>query len=149
MLKSGEWRFYNFYNTDLNLDAYFAVNHYTNNPKDTIDIPQKLHTVFADIELFVGSSDDFNNYKSPINAITTYSTQEKIYHAYILLTPENFSVFGVMPNMPEEDYNNLLLDRAKEYREELLKTKHIKEDEDIKVLLYNNELQIKNKTFYK
>mgnify|MGYP003972805605 CR=1 FL=1 len=139
MLKSGELKFYNFYNSDLNMDAYYAVEHYTKNPKDSIDTPQTLHTVFADIELYVGSSEDFDTYKSVINAITSYSNIEKIYNAYILLTPDNYKLFGVVDNMSETDYNNLLVTRATEFRTELLKTKHIKEDEEIKVHIYTDE----------
>ena len=139
LIRSNSLKYYNFYNTDLNLDSYFTVKYYLNNPNDNVDKPQILNTLFLDIEAFIQTSAEMDNYDGYINAITTYFTKDKTYRCYFLLIPDNLEKFGITQNI---DYEKYLIEIHNKYKKELIESNHIKSDENIIIKLYNNEIQL-------
>ncbi|MBC8427341.1 MAG: hypothetical protein H8D97_00470 [Proteobacteria bacterium] len=130
-VKWGNLKYYNFYNTDLELSTYFTVKHYLENPNDDIDIyEQKIHTLYLDIEVFKDDPDaqfDFNKSDFPISAICDYSTIEKTFRLYFLIHPMLKGTFNSDPEW---------------YRKQLLEKQYITEEEKVEVSVFQNELQL-------
>lgn len=97
LLARGDLKFYNFYNTDIDITNYFATQHYLENIKDNHELEQDMHIMFMDIEVYHEDRDipfEFNKSDHPINAITIYDTKFKEYHSYFLLRPINKDLFN-------------------------------------------------------
>jgi DNA polymerase elongation subunit (family B) len=141
-LKNKELNFYNIYNSDLNTPIYYSTQHYINNPDDNTDIEQKLHILFVDIEVYWHDKNvkfEFDVANHPINALTVYSTELKIFKSFYLLYDFNYQKFGITPNCNiQEVINNHIIN----YKTWLLKEKYVNDDDNIEINIYNNELQL-------
>ncbi len=126
-IKSGNLKYYNFYNSDLNLPIYFSTQYYLENKNDNIDnYNQSLHRVFYDIEVFKDNPNirfDFNRSDFPINALTFFSTKENIYHCYILL------IDSIKDKFLEENISNYI----KDYKKQLIDFDYFKKENDINI----------------
>ncbi len=95
-LSTGTISPYQLYNLDIDYPQYFAVKHYLENPNDSIDIEQKIHKVYVDIELYSDNKFDFDTIDKglyPINSITIYSNYTNTFHVYFLLNKKNIELF--------------------------------------------------------
>jgi len=132
-VKNGVISPYQMYNTDIDYPQYYAVDYYLNHPNDTIDKNMPIQTCFLDIEVYTGNSGKFpkpQEAEFPINSLTLRSSFEKKYVSFYMLTSRNASKF------PYDDIK-IAIDY---YKKELIENKYIKDDEDIEIHLFNNEL---------
>jgi len=130
-LNSGQLSYEQFYNLDLEIAQYKAIQHYETHQHDSISQEQKLNTLFLDIEVYSYNSGEFKPDKAlnPVSAITIYSTFGKCYHCYFLILP----VIGhiIQPDqMPQLEID---------FKKDLIESGYIPDDENIKIHLYNNE----------
>jgi DNA polymerase elongation subunit (family B) len=141
-LKNKDLDFYNIYNSDLNTTIYYSTQHYLNNPEDNTDVEQKLHILFADIEVYWKDKNikfEFDVADHPINAFTIYSTELKIFKSFYLLYDFNYKKFGINDNCNIQEIIN---NHISNYKDWLLKEKYIEEEDNIEINIYNNELQL-------
>lgn len=130
LLYRGDLNFYNFYNTDIEINNYLSVQHYINTPKDVSDVDQQISVIFLDIEVYHENRAikfDFKVSDHPINAITVYNTKKKEYKSFYLLRPINKHLFN---NDLEFFVTNLHKDGYKS------------EDETLTLQLYEDELTL-------
>ena len=131
-LDSGSISPYGVYNLDIDYPQFYSVNNYINNTHDNLDIDQKLNILFIDIEVYTKNAKEFPDptiAAHPINAITIYSTFEKIYRSYILIYQENILKFK---------HDNL----SDYYKKILRENKYISEEDEIKIEMFGNELDL-------
>jgi len=130
LLARGDLKFYNFYNTDIDITNYFATQHYLENVKDDQELNQEIHIIFMDIEVYHEDRDipfEFNKSDHPINAITIFDTKFKEYHSYFLLRPINKDIFNSDTNY---------------YIDYLITEKYNEPDEKLTIHVYDDELQL-------
>ena len=144
-VKWGNLKYYNFYNTDLELGTYFSVKHYLENLEDSIDsYDQKIHSLYLDIEVYKDDPDaqfDFNRSDFPVSAITYYSTIEKIFKLYFLIHPVLKGKFNEDPEWYKKELlNKTFTDYDKEGNEII--REYIKPSENIEILTFTNELEL-------
>jgi len=129
-LKNNELQYNQFYNANIEASHYFAIQHFTENKHDTIDMNQKLKILFFDIECYFNNQTevvDFKKAEGVINAITIYDNKTKIYHAFLLLMSDKNQNLVDFDN--KEEY-------IKTYKKELIENNYITEDEDIQLYFY-------------
>ncbi len=124
---------HNIYDFDISYDTKFATDHYLKNPTDNIDIVQPLSKAFVDIEVYMEHKDEpinewISTGKYKINALTTYSDIDDIYHVFFV--PYDFK------NMPS---NKTI---KKHIYEESIKEGHIKKDQKIEVYLFKKSIDM-------
>jgi len=127
---------YQIYNLDLDYQQSFSINSYLENKNDTIDNDQLLNILFADIEVFTNNAGVFPKpeiAKFPINAITIYSTFEKIFRSYFLLQHSNINKF---PN------KNEIPDLINQFTKDLLVDKYINSDEKLEIYMFTSEMDL-------
>ena len=135
MLNSETITPYNVYNLDIDYPQLYSVEHYINNPSDNIEQEQTLNKLFLDIEAYTGNSTggfDITKAQFPINAVTIYSTTEKIYRSYILLYSQNISLFPV----------DELDDLSNQFYDTLHTNGYIKEDDKIQIQYFTYEIDL-------
>lgn len=134
-LSQGELEPHQFYNTDLESSQRFGIDHYLENEQDNIDVDQTLNIVFSDIEVFTNSTGKFKVEQGAVSNVcadTVYSTFEKIYHVFFLVLPQITTLIS----------QNNIQNYEKRMTEYLLEKGYIEKDEQIKIYLYYNELQM-------
>ena len=134
-LKDDNFGPYNIYNLDIDYTQLHSVDHYLHSNNDNINTNQLLNILFLDIEVFTKNSGKFPEpigAKFPINAITIYSTFEKIFRSYILLSNENMMKF------PINDLSKLQSD----YKNALLKQNYITDEQNIQIKYFVYELDL-------
>ena len=127
---------YQVYGLDLDYQQSFSINSYLENKNDTIDNDQLLNIVFADIEVFTNNAGVFpkpEQAKFPINAITIYSTFEKVFRSYFLLQHSNINKF---PN------KNEIPDLINQFTKDLLVDKYINSDEKLEIYVFTSEMDL-------
>ena len=127
---------YQIYGLDLDYQQSFSINSYLENKNDTIDNDQLLNILFADIEVFTNNAGVFPKpeiAKFPINAITIYSTFEKIFRSYFLLQHSNINKF---PN------KNEIPDLINQFTKDLLVDKYINSDEKLEIYMFTSEMDL-------
>jgi len=128
---------YQIYGLDLDYQQSFSINNYIENKHDTFDnINQLLNILFLDIEVYTSNSGVFPKIETanhPINAITIYSTFEKIYHSYLLLQHSNINKF---PN--KNEIQNLI----DQFTDILIKDNYITNNEKIKINIFTSEIDL-------
>jgi len=129
---------YQVYSLDLDYQQFYSIQNYIKDPTDIIDKDQQLNILFLDIEVFMNHSNvnlfkTIEQAKFQINAITTYSTFEKIYRAYILLQHVNVQKFP-----GKDEIHNLI----QAYVKDLADEKYIKPDEKLEVYVFTNEIDL-------
>lgn len=127
---------YQIYGLDLDYQQSFSINSYLENKNDTIDNDQLLNILFADIEVFTNNTGVFPKpeiAKFPINAITIYSTFEKIFRSYFLLQHSNINKF---PN------KNEIPDLINQFTKDLLVDKYINSDEKLEIYMFTSEMDL-------
>jgi hypothetical protein len=133
LLKTGEISYYNVYNCDTQLQTFYSTKYYDNNTHDTVEKPQPLRTLFLDIEVFTDNqgfdSDNFG--AQPINAITLNVNNSKTYKAYYLLLDKNYKNFGIKDEMEEAEYNELINQKIKSFKERLFEGGYINSLDEI------------------
>lgn len=134
MLTSGDLNYYQLYDVDIEPTQYFSITHYINNPNDNIERNQLLNVLFFDIEVYNFNQPDveLDQAKNPVSSNTIYSTFDKTYYVYFLELP---CIFGKIDR-------NKLSQFEEEIKKELIDYKYIKEDDNIKILLYRDELEL-------
>ncbi len=138
-LLSNQLKYYNFYNVDIAIPQYYAIKYYIDNPKDTINKPQKLPISFCDIECYTDYK-GFNSIKEatvPINAITEYNTITNTYTAMLVLTKTNYQLFGI--NKDGSNSEQIKQQIVKQIKTELIKTKYFKTSDKLELFLFNND----------
>ena len=133
-LESGQYKYSQLYNLDLELSQYHALRHYIENDTDIITKSQLLNIMFFDIEVYTFNTGEFlpDKAKQPISAITIYSTVEKVFHTYFLVLPQ-------ISRLVTAEY----LHQFKiETKQTLLDNKYILEDEDLHIYLFTDELKM-------
>jgi len=127
---------YQIYNLDLDYQQSFSINSYLENKNDTIDNDQLLNILFADIEVFTNNAGVFPKpeiAKFPINAITIYSTFEKIFRSYFLLQHSNINKFPSKNEIP---------DLINQFTKDLLVDKYINSDEKLEIYIFTSEMDL-------
>jgi len=133
-LESGTISPYQIYNLDMDYPQIFSVDHYIKNKKDNIDINQKLHKLFLDIEVISDNQFDFDDIESgkhPISCITIFSTIEKIFHVFVLL------------NKKSVDSWNSRDDHIEYFKNQLIETEYLSNGEfNIVVKTYTSDMNL-------
>jgi DNA polymerase elongation subunit (family B) len=127
---------YQVYGLDLDYQQYYSINNYLKNRTDVIDKDQQLNILFLDIEVYTANAGIFPKpelAKYPINAITIYSTFDKIFRSYFLLQHSNIQKFPVKEEIP-----NLI----QSYVKDLADDKYIVNDEKLEIYIFNNETDL-------
>lgn len=128
---------YQVYGLDIDYQQYYAIQNYLRDETDTIDKDQPLNILFFDIEVYTHNAGEFpkpEQAKFPINAITIYSTFEKVYRSYFLLQHLNIHKFPSKEEIPS---------LIKQFKEELVSGNYIKEGvEDIDINVFTNEIDL-------
>jgi len=127
---------YQIYNLDLDYQQSFSINSYLENKNDTIDNDQLLNILFADIEVFTNNAGVFPKpeiAKFPINAITIYSTFEKVFRSYFLLQHSNINKFPSKNEIP---------DLINQFTKDLLVDKYINSDEKLEIYIFTSEMDL-------
>ena len=127
---------YQIYGLDLDYQQSFSINSYLENKNDTIDNDQLLNIVFADIEVFTNNAGVFpkpEQAKFPINAITIYSTFEKVFRSYFLLQHSNINKFPSKDEIP---------DLINQFTKDLLVDKYINSDEKLEIYMFTSEMDL-------
>ncbi len=127
---------YQIYGLDLDYQQSFSINSYLENKNDTIDNDQLLNILFADIEVFTNNAGVFPKpeiAKFPINAITIYSTFEKIFRSYFLLQHSNINKFPSKNEIP---------DLINQFTKDLLVDKYINSDEKLEIYMFTSEMDL-------
>lgn len=134
-IKSGDITYDQLYNLDLEMPQHFAIQHYKNYKKDSIEAGQDLNTLLFDIEVYSYNTGEFKpeEAKSPISAICIYSTFEKCYHVFFMLIQKNAHLF-LEEQIPEVQ---------EKIRQELVDHSYLTEEDTIQMHRYvDNELQM-------
>lgn len=133
-LDKGKITPYQIYNTDIDYPQYFAVDHYIRNKNDEIDINQKLHKVFVDIEVYSENQFDFDRVdkgEHPISVVTIFSNNEKIFHVFLLLINKNVDKWST--NTDQIDY----------FKKQLVDNHYLKDGTfDISLKTYTSDNQL-------
>jgi len=127
---------YQIYGLDLDYQQSFSINSYLENKNDTIDNDQLLNILFADIEVFTNNAGVFPKpeiAKFPINAITIYSTFEKVFRSYFLLQHSNINKFPSKNEIP---------DLINQFTKDLLVDKYINSDEKLEIYIFTSEMDL-------
>ncbi len=131
LLARGDLKFYNFYNTDLEINNVLSTQHYLDTPTDTFETNQPVHTIFLDIEVYHEDRSikfEFDKSDHPVNAITTYNTKNKEYKCFYLLKPINRTLFN-----PDKNY----------YLDYMTKdNKYADKSDTLDIYTYSDELQL-------
>lgn len=88
---------YQVYNLDIEYPQFFAVDHYLNNPEDSIDQNQKVQKLFLDIEVFSDNKFDFAKIERgehPVSSCALLSTKEKRFYCYFLVMNKNIEAWN-------------------------------------------------------
>lgn len=135
-VKSGMFKYYNFYNVDLDLSIFYATRYYLNSKEPPPEkTPQIIHKLFLDIESYQQDRSiefSFTEALHPVSAISFY--HKKIFYAYFL------NLHNVEINIPEWE---------KEFQQELINNNYIKPDETVQITVFDNELELLIKTWEK
>lgn len=131
LLGKGELKFYNFYNSDIDVNSYLSSVHYIGNKDDdeTV-INQKLSVIFLDIEVYHEDRSikfEFDKSEHPINAITVFNTKTNSYKCFFLIRP-------IIKGKLNEDVNY--------YKDYLVDNKYDTSNESLEILLYEDELEL-------
>lgn len=130
-LKNGSINYHNFYNSDIDIPEYYAIEHYAKHPEDSLDVDQLLNILFFDIECYANNEKfDLDSYKHDISAITIYSTFDKVYYAYLNILDHVKDKI-----IPEQD-------AAIQIRKQLIDDGYIMEDETVECFYFTNELKL-------
>lgn len=133
-LDSGKIIPYQIYNLDIDYPQVFSVNHYIKNKKDNIDQDQKLHKVFLDIEVISDNQFDFDDIESgkyPISSFTLFSSVEKVFNCFFLLTQKCI------------DNWNSKTDHVDYFKKHLIDYNYLKENEfNINLKTYTSDMQL-------
>lgn len=139
-IKLGDVAYDQLYNLDLEMSQYMAIKHYLEHQSDDVSKNQKLQILFHDIEVYSYNKGEFKpeTAKSPISAITIYSTFEKVYHMFLLILPVNMNKF--MPQMISDVENQFTeeLRNLKFINKKKQEETYLQEDETVKIHLYQN-----------
>jgi DNA polymerase elongation subunit (family B) len=138
-IKNNKLNYFNFYNLDLDIKQYNTIQHYLKFTNDNINIDQKLNILFLDIEIYAEESginiDELKKTaKYPINAITIYSTFEKIYHVFFLIHDKIKNNFFHDNNFINQVQNNI--------KNELINDNYFTQDEQFKIYTFDNDLDL-------
>lgn len=127
-ISNDTFRFYNFYNLDLDTKIYYGVKYYENTNEDVEETNQILKTVFVDIESYrIDKSIEFSfdNALHPISAISfNYNEQ---YYAYFLNL-----------NYDEIDINQWQID----FKTDLINQGYLTEEDTIIIKVFEKELDL-------
>lgn len=133
-LESGKISPYQIYNLDVDYPQVFSVNHYIKNKNDNIDQDQKLHKLFLDIEVISDNQFDFDtieNGKYPISSFTLFSTYEKVFHSFFLLTQKSV------------DNWNSKSDHTEYFKKQLVDLEYLKENDfNVVIKTYTSDLPL-------
>ena len=127
-IKNGDITYDQLYNLDVEMPQHYAIQHYYNYQKDSIEAGQNLNTLLFDIEVYSYNTGEFkpDEAKSPISAICIYSTFEKCYHVFFILIQKNAHLFPP-EKIPEVE---------EDIRKELVDHKYLSEDDSVKLHMY-------------
>lgn len=127
-ISNDTFKFYNFYNLDLDIKIYYGVKYYENTNENVEETEQILKTVFTDIESYrVDKSIEFSFDEAlhPISAISfNYNNQ---YYAYLLNL-----------NNEKIDVNQWQID----FKNELIAHNYITDSDSINIKVFTNELDL-------
>jgi DNA polymerase elongation subunit (family B) len=133
-IESGKISPYQIYNLDVDYPQVFSANHYIKNKNDNIDQNQKLHRLFLDIEVISDNQFDFDtieNGKYPISSFTLFSTYEKVFHSFFLLTQKSV------------DNWNSKSDHTEYFKKQLVDLEYLKENDfDVVIKTYTSDLPL-------
>jgi len=103
-LERGDISPYQIYNLDIDYPQYFAVDHYLNNPKDSIDQNQKIQKLFLDIEVYSDNKFNFDTVdkgEHPISSCALLNNLDKKFYCYFLLLNKNVDVWNQNPDVKD------------------------------------------------
>lgn len=129
-VKNNTFKFYNFYNLDIDPELFYAVQYYNNTNEDVEGIQQKVKSIFLDIEVYILDKSiefKFDQSLHPISAISFY--YDKVFYAYFL----NIHNLNIDTNVWESDFKRQLCD---------INYKYINDDESIKISVFSDELTL-------
>jgi|GEM_PF-1109262 len=132
-IKNNQLDYNQFYNIDVDIPEYYAIQHYINFPND-LNNDQKLSIVFLDIEVFSNHTGEFlpSNPVSPISAITLYNSKDKTYYSYFLILPQ---ITHLLSNINETEFITNL-------KKDLIENNYIPEEENFKIFFFKNEIEL-------
>lgn len=145
LLRNKEISYFNIYNGDISPSTYFSSKYYFNHKYDTIDIPQKIRTVFIDIELYVAdnikSDLDLTKAEIPINAVTIIDSFTNEIESFYLLNNNNYELFGIK-NDSNFNINQFIINKQTEIINYLIETKYLDSSMSLKLSLFNDEKEL-------
>lgn len=127
-INNGTFKFYNFYNLDIDPIIFYGVQYYKNTNENVEDTEQILKTVFLDIESYrINKEVDFSFEESlhPISAISFSFNND--YYSYFL----NLNGFSYDISTWETEFKKILINE-----------KYINENENIHIKIFTNELEL-------
>ena len=132
-LEQGELNYYQFYNAEINSDHHYSIDHYTRyGERDNLDVDQELKVVFIDLEVFKCELDKLRNKQATgiINSVCVYDSHSQTYYLFsLLMMTQNYSL--VDTNDPGK--------YEKQFKEELVAEKYLKESDKLRVFFYVDE----------
>ena len=142
-IKTKEVSYFNFYNVDIPITTYYAIQYYLRHQHDTIDNQQPLNKMFLDIELYGEEDgvDDFSLTQYPINAVTFCCNTEKVLRSYYLLNDQNYQKFGIQP-IANFDLQSLLNQHIQNFTKFLIKEGYIDDTFKFEIRIFNEEAQM-------
>jgi len=134
-IKNNQISPYNVYNYDIEYSTFFSTEYYLKHINDTIQKEQPLNILFFDIEVWTNNCGEFPKAelaKYPIVSNCIYSTFEKCYEVFFMLSGENMSKF------PVNEIDKL----EQQFCDYLIKENYMEENETIKIHICNSELEL-------
>lgn len=145
LIRNKEISYFNIYNGDISPSTYLSSKYYFDHKYDTIDMPQKIRTVFIDIELYVDdnikSDLDLTKAEIPINAVTIIDSFTNEIESFYLLNDNNYELFGIK-NSPNFNIKQFIIDKQTEIINYLIETKYLSILTPLKISLFNNEKEL-------
>jgi len=137
---------HNIYNADLNLPSMLSAQYYRTHTYDNPERDQVISAVFIDIEVYTKPAPnqkfDFKTGDCPLSAITLYSTSSNSFFSMLLLNDINKERFGLKPGVTQDEALLLISNSQKEFKERLVKSEHILENEHLHIQIFNDELDM-------
>lgn len=127
-INNGTFKFYNFYNLDLDDRIFYGVQYYKNTKENVEEVEQILKIVFVDIEAYRVEKDiefDFDRADHPISAIS-FNFNDNYYSYFLKLNDFEIDI----PNWESE------------FKQQLIAEKYITNSENISIKVFTNELDL-------
>jgi len=105
-INNNQLNFYNFYNIDISIPAYYTVKYFLENPQDSVDKKIDLSTFLLDIEVYThhqALDEKFKEGEFPIASVSTYFDKSDKYKVFFL-GEVSYDINKIITKLKEEQY---------------------------------------------